>query len=67
MNSHNSGPCPSWQNPHTIEVVASPIFSEQRNRTSVPYHNLTQFIQNNTVLEPLILYLYIALSTGVMS
>ena len=67
INSHNSGPCPPWPNPHTIEVVPSSIISEQRNRTSVPYHNLTQSIRNNTALEPLILYVYIALSTGVGS
>ena len=39
-----------------IEVVPSSIISEQRNRTSVSYHNLSQSIRNNTVLEPLILY-----------
>ena len=65
INSQNSGPGPS--RPNTIEVVPSSIISEQRNRTSVPYQNLTQSNRNNTVLEPLILYLNIALSTGVGS
>ena len=36
--------------------MLSSIISEQRNGTSVPYHNLTQSIRNNTVHEPLILY-----------
>ena len=45
------------------DCLQSSIDMEQRNRTSC--YPVTQTIQNNTVLEPRILFLYIKLSSGV--